>query len=215
MQREGAGCTTAKDRLKIVRQSIKGMVDGNIPHSLFTSHSHMLGLRYSRSCICCLLWTLILFITVCLQEVNGGPVKRSKRAQSKEWLIKLALTRCKIPSSCWNSVERSLTEDKQVSVCQHMDFYVMMDCLDQIVLSRTNATDLNAKTGSVCCETISDVSISCQVACRSALYAPTLTHEKKKNRIRSICDPTGTEGDGKVLNCLDTTSDWLREKYKL
>lgn len=62
-------------------------------------------------------------------------------------------------------------------------------------MSRTNITDLNSRTGSVCCETIPDISISCRAACRSALYSPTLSESKKLNRIHTICDKSETEAD--------------------
>lgn len=66
-------------------------------------------------------------------------------------------------------------------------------------MSRTNITNLNSKTGSVCCETIQNISIPCSAACRSALYSPTLSESNKFNRIHTICDKSEKEPDSVKL----------------
>lgn len=37
------------------------------------------------------------------------------------------------------------------------------------------------------------VSKSCTIACQSALFAPSLSHEMKQNRIQTICNAEGDD----------------------
>ncbi|KAH7719962.1 hypothetical protein AAVH_12605 [Aphelenchoides avenae] len=131
------------------------------------------------------------------------------------FVIKLAITECRVPVECRESVQKSLVEEHQVPECAEMEYSTMMDCLDQVILSRTNATDLNARTSRVCCEAIEDVTRTCRVACRSALNSPTLNPDHKLNRIRMLCEGSDAPGDYGVLKCLATTAEWLKEKYAL
>jgi hypothetical protein len=64
------------------------------------------------------------------------------------------------------------------------------------IMRRTNLTNLNSRSGQVCCY-IDSVSSTCRIACKSALFAPTLSHEQKNNRIKIICNKElGTEFQG-------------------
>ncbi|KAI1730128.1 hypothetical protein Ddc_02812 [Ditylenchus destructor] len=177
-------------------------------------------LRYQR-------WSnLSIVILVALEIVQlaeSRPVRRDndqmrhrRFAQTPQgYLITLALSDCKIPPPCAKSVEKSLYEQRQVPNCEETDYHQMMDCLDHVILSRTNATHLTSKAGKVCCDAISGVSLECQVACRSALYSPTLSHDKKRSRIQTVCDKFDEGGDAKALHCLKTAPLWLSVKHRM
>lgn len=142
------------------------------------------------------------------------------------------MTECRVPEECRHHVEKALLNQTQVPSCQSTDYFELLRCLDTEILTRTNVTDLNSRAGRVCCE-IDEVSLPCQLACRSALFAPTLSHEQKQKRIEMVCNRNHGDqikGDSVseilslnfllrevqgVLNCLATTKEWLPQKHKL
>ncbi|KAI3415854.1 hypothetical protein GPALN_005424 [Globodera pallida] len=133
------------------------------------------------------------------------------------FIVRTALTECAVPHDCVFGVEKALLNCTQVPQCNASDYFELLKCLDLIILTRTNLTELNSRAGRVCCE-IEEVSLPCRLACRSALFAPTLSHHQKQKRIEMVCHRGhGNEirGDRGVLNCLQTTRQWLPQRHKL
>uniref|UniRef100_A0A914HCS6 Uncharacterized protein n=1 Tax=Globodera rostochiensis TaxID=31243 RepID=A0A914HCS6_GLORO len=133
------------------------------------------------------------------------------------FIVRTALTECAVPQDCVFGVEKALLNCTQVPQCNASDYFELLKCLDFIILTRTNLTELNSRAGRVCCE-IEEVSLPCRLACRSALFAPTLSHHQKQKRIEMVCHRGhGNEirGDRGVLNCLQTTRQWLPQRHKL
>ncbi|KAF7636212.1 hypothetical protein Mgra_00004341 [Meloidogyne graminicola] len=127
------------------------------------------------------------------------------------FIIKHALLECKIPEHCKQKINEALINERQVPICEGLDYFELLKCLDNEILPKTNVTILNSKTGQICCN-IEEASLTCQVACKSALFAPTLSLVMKKNRIELFCyreHGNEYEGDKGLINCLETANKWL------
>ncbi|KAF7638751.1 hypothetical protein Mgra_00001832 [Meloidogyne graminicola] len=110
--------------------------------------------------------------------------KRDKYSNNIHFIIKNAIVECKIPTNCQQNINSALINENQI-----MKYYL-----------KTNLTRLNSKSGHVCCN-IEESSLTCQMACKSALFAPTLSHKKKKNRIEMFCyKENGNEFQGDKNN---------------
>uniref|UniRef100_A0A1I8B699 CPG4 domain-containing protein n=1 Tax=Meloidogyne hapla TaxID=6305 RepID=A0A1I8B699_MELHA len=155
----------------------------------------------------------ILLLLFQLQETNCRQ-ERVKRSNNIHFIVKHALIECKIPSNCQQNIHSALINHKQIPHCEDFDYFELLKCLDNEILPRTNLTNLNSKSGQVCCN-IERASLTCQMACKSALFAPTLSHEQKKNRIEIICHKEhGNEfqGDKGLVNCLATANEWMLQR---
>nr|CAD2165783.1 unnamed protein product [Meloidogyne enterolobii] len=160
----------------------------------------------------CILISILIFNSQ-FKEINCEQ-KRDKRSNNIHFIVKHALIECKIPSNCQQNIHSALINYKQVPQCKDFDYFELLKCLDKEILPRTNLTNLNSKSGHVCCN-IDGASLTCQMACKSALFAPTLSHEQKKNRIEMLCHKEhGNEfqGDKGLLNCLATSNEWMSQR---
>uniref|UniRef100_A0A0N4ZJC1 DB domain-containing protein n=1 Tax=Parastrongyloides trichosuri TaxID=131310 RepID=A0A0N4ZJC1_PARTI len=106
---------------------------------------------------------------------------------------------------CRGQMINDLQNKYQLSVCDNLDidqFYKYGRCLD---LKFHDNFDVPRKYsfihGEVCCENISDLSSTCQQACRNAFFGISMNPNFKDHQLKMLCNTLNYKGDEHVLRC--------------